>query len=65
MSKKASKHELDLFFIHKGILYKDINDISLKFLALVVPKSWKFTILYESHDKMGHQGNNRTYSFIK
>ena len=31
------------------------------FLALVIPKSWKFTVLVEAHDKLGHQGNNHTY----
>ena len=35
------------------------------FCALVIPKSWKYMILVETHDKMGHQGNNRTYSLIK
>ena len=35
------------------------------FCALVIPKAWRYTILVETHDKMGHQGNNRTYSLIK
>ena len=37
----------------------------MQFLALVIPKSWKFTILVEAHDKLGHQGNNCTYCLIK
>ena len=36
-----------------------------KFLALVIPKSWKYTVLVEAHDKLGHQGNTHTYSLIK
>ena len=34
-------------------------------LALVIPKSWKYTVLMEAHDKLGHQGNSCTYSLIK
>ena len=33
-----------------------------KFLTLVIPK---FTVLVETHDKLGHQGNNHTYCLIK
>ena len=29
-----------------------------KFLALVIPKSRKYTVLVEAHNKLGHQGNN-------
>ena len=36
-----------------------------KILALVIPKSWHFTILVEAHDELGHQGVNRTYHLIK
>ena len=49
----------------KGLLYKHVSDAGKKFLALVIPKSWKFTILVEAHDKLGHQGNNCTYCLIK
>ena len=35
------------------------------FLALVIPRSWCFTILVEDHDKLGHQGVNRTDHLIK
>ena len=37
----------------------------MDFCALVIPKAWRYTILIETDDKMGHQGNNRTYSLIK
>ena len=36
-----------------------------KFLALVIPKSWCFTVFGEVHDKLGHQGIDRTYHLIK
>ena len=62
---KAPKHETELFTHIKGLLYKQITDSSQKFLALVIPKSWKYTVLVEAHDKLGHQGNTHTYSLIK
>ena len=40
-------------------------DSGKKFLALVIPKSWKYTVLVEAHDKLGHQGNTCTYCLIK
>ena len=42
-----------------------MTDAGKQFHALVIPKSWKFTILVEAHDKLGHQGNNHTYCLIK
>ena len=65
LNKTAPEHELKTFFIHNGLLYQYASDHSKDFCALVIPKSWKYTILVETHDKMGHQGNNRTYSLIK
>ena len=65
LNKTAPKHELDIFFIHNGLLYRYASDQSKDFCALVIPKAWRYTILVETHDKMGHQGNNRTYSLIK
>ena len=65
LNKTAPKHELDTFFIHNGLLYRYASDHSKDFCALVIPKVWRYTILVETHDKMGHQGNNRTYSLIK
>ena len=65
LNKTAPKHELDTFFIDNGLLYRYASDHSKDFCALVIPKAWRYTILVETHDKMGHQGNNRTYSLIK
>ena len=65
LNKTAPKHELNTFFIHNGLLYRYASDHSKDFCALVIPKAWRYTILIEIHDKMGHQGNNRTYSLIK
>ena len=64
-NKTAPKHELDTFFIHNGLLYRYVSDHSKDFCALVIPKACRYTVLVETHDKMGHQGNNRTYSLIK
>ena len=65
LNKTAPKHELDTFFIHNGLLYRYASDHSKDFCTPVIPKAWRYTILVETHDKMGHQGNNRTYSLIK
>ena len=65
LNKTAPEHELKTFFIHNGLLYRYVSDHSKDFCALVIPKAWKYMILVETHDKMGHQGNNRTYSLIK
>ena len=34
-------------------------------LALVIPKAWKYTVLVEAQDKLGHQGATQTYCLIK
>ena len=65
LNGKAPDHEFDTFTHVKGLLYKHITDAGKKFLTLVIPKSWKFTILVEVHDKLGHQGNSHTYHLIK
>ena len=62
---KALKHEVDLFPHVKGLLYMHVVDSNQKFLALVIPKSWKYTLLVEAHDKLGHQGTTHAYSLIK
>ena len=62
---KAPQHETELFTHIRGLLYKHIIDSGQKFLALVMPKSWKYTVLVEAHDKLGHQGNTHTYCLIK
>ena len=38
---KALKHKIDIFTHVSGLLYKHITDSGQKFLALVIPKSWK------------------------
>ena len=55
LNDKAPHHEFDTFTHVKGLLYKHVMDAGKKFLALVIPKSWKYTILVEAHDKLGHQ----------
>ena len=65
LNGKAPHHESDTFTHIKGLLYKHVSDAGKQFLALVIPKSWKFTVLVEAHDKFGHQGNNCTYCLIK
>ena len=65
LNKTAPEHELKTFFIHIGLLYRYASDHSKDFCTLVIPKAWKYTILVETHDKMGHQGNNYMYSLIK
>ena len=62
---KAPHPEVDTFTHVKGLLYKHMSDAGKQFLTLVIPKSWKFTILVEAPDKLGHQGNNRMYCLIK
>ena len=65
LNGKAPHHEFDTFTHVKGLLYKHIMDAGKKFLALVIPKSWKYTVLVEAHDKLGHQGNSHTYCLIE
>ena len=61
LNSKAPHHEFDTFTHVKGLLYKHIMDAGKKFLALAIPKSWKYTVLMGAHDKLGHQGNLHTY----
>ena len=65
LNGKAPHHEFDSFTHVKGLLYKHIMDAGKKFLTLVIPKAWKYTLLVEAHDKLGHQGNSCTYCLIK
>ena len=62
---KEPQHETEFFTHIRGLLYKQVTDSGQRFLALVIPKSWKYTVLVEAHDKLGHQGNNCTYCLIK
>ena len=52
---KAPKHKAYLFLHVNGYLYKHVTDAHQTFLALVIPKAWKYTVLVEAHDKLGHQ----------
>ena len=65
LNGKAPHHEFDTFTHVKGLLYKHVTDTGKKFLTLVIPKSWKYTVLMEAHNKLGHQGNSHTYCLIK
>ena len=48
LNGKAPHHKFDTFTHAKGILYKHITDAGKKFLALVIPKSWKYTVPVEA-----------------
>ena len=50
---KAPQHETDTFTHVKGLLYNHVMDSGKQFLALIIPKSWKYTVLVEAHDKLG------------
>ena len=65
ISKCLLKHEANLFTHVKGLLYKHVIDAYQKFMALIIPKAWKYAVLVESHDKLGHQGVTCTYCLIK
>ena len=62
---KAPKQEANLFTHIKGLLYKHVMDTNQKFMALIIPKAWKYTVLVDAHDKRGHQGGTCTYCLIK
>ena len=64
-NRNAPQHKTDLFKHERGLLYKHVTDSGQKFLDLVITKSWKYTVLSEAHDKLGHQGNTHTYCLIK
>ena len=63
--KRIVKRLLNKTAPEHGLLYRYASDHSKDFCAVVIPKAWRYMILVETHDKMGHQGNNRTYSLIK
>ena len=60
LSSKAP-HEVETFTHIKGLIYKHVMESNQRFLALVIPKSWHFTVVIEAHNQLGHQGVNRTY----
>ena len=49
----------------KGLLYKHVMHSNQKFLALVIPKARKHTVLVEAHNKLGHQEATHIYCLIK
>ena len=65
LSGKAPSHEVDTFTHIKSLIYKHVMDSNQRLLALVIPKSWYFSVFIVAHDKLGHQGVNRTYHLIK
>ena len=64
-NRKAPKHEAYLFLHVKGLLHKHVMDSKQKFLTLVIPKAWKYTVLMEAPDKLGLQGATYTCCLIK
>ena len=44
LNGKVPHHKCDIFTHVKELLYKHITDAGKKFLALVIPKSWKYTV---------------------
>ena len=62
---KTPQQEMDTFTHVKGLVYKHIMDSGKPFPALIIPKSWKYTVLVEAHNKLGHQGNSHMYCLIK
>ena len=56
LNGKAPHHKFDTFVHVNRLLYKHVMDAGKKFLTLVIPKSWKYTVLMEAHNKLGHQG---------
>ena len=64
-NRKTPKHEADIFLRIKGLLYKHVTDSNQRFLVLVIPTAWKYTVLMEAHDKLGYQGATCTYYLIK
>ena len=61
---KAPQHKTGLLIHVKGLLYKHVTDSNQKFLALIIPKAWKNTVLLEVHNKFSHQGTTHTYCLI-
>ena len=65
LSGRPPSHEVDTFTHIKVLIYRHVMDSNQRFVALVIPQSQCFTVLIEGHDKLGHQGVNRTYHLIK
>ena len=54
---KALKHKADLFTHIKELLYKHVMDKDQKFMALIIPKAWKYTVLVEAHGKLSYHAH--------
>ena len=54
LSGKVPSHKVNTFSHIKGLIYKCVMDSNQRFLALVIPKAWHFTVLIEAHKKLGH-----------
>ena len=65
LNGKAPQHEIDTFTHIKGLIYKHVMDSGKQFLALIILKSWKYPVLVEAYNKLGHQGNSCTYCLTK
>ena len=57
---KAPIHKGNLFLHVKWLFCKCITDSHQTFLAPVIPKACKYTLLVEANDKCGHQGTTET-----
>ena len=64
-TEKHPSMKLIFSYMYKDYSYKHVTDSNKKFLGLAIPKSWKYTVLVEAHDKLGHQGTTCTYCLIK
>ena len=63
---KEPKHEADLFPTCKRTTLQTCHRFtSTNTLLLWYPKAWKYTVLVETNDKLGHQGAAQTYCLIK
>ena len=65
LSAKVPSHGVNTFTHIKGLIYKHVMDSNQRFLVLVIPKSWHFTVLIEAHERLRNQGINRTYHLVK
>ena len=53
LNGKAPHHEADSFTHINGLFYKHAMDVTQKFLVLVTPKSWCFTVCIKANDELG------------
>ena len=65
IKQKSTSAQNRSFHTCKRITLKYMSLILIKILDLVIPKSLKYTVLVEAHDKLGHQGTTCTYCLIK